>query len=165
MFSAVAADPTLSKHGRRGERRRAEGQGGMVEGRGRWSTGCLNGCFLYPFQLLFFLFFNEEFKFQARRSWPLCSSPAEKRRGGGPVAQNKRPHRLRRCRRAGAPVCWTACWPAGQTGSSTSSWPSCLGGLPGDTAPTPPPTTTTPPRLRRMSCPGSEELILATVEP
>lgn len=113
----------------------------MGEG-GLWSTGCLNGCFLSLFQLLFFPpFFNEEFKFQARRSWPLCSSPAVSRRGGGPVAQNKRPHRLRRCRRAGAPVCR----PAGQTGSSTSSWLSCLGGLPGDTySSTPPPLSLAP---------------------
>lgn len=129
--------------------------GGEERG-GGWSTGCLNGCFLSPFPTLFFLlllFFYKEFKFQARRSWPLCSNPAESRRGGGPVARNKRLHQLRRCRRAGAPVCRTAGWPAGGTGSSASSWPSCLGGLPGDRPP-PPPTPAVPiqrSRLGRLS--------------
>lgn len=126
LFSAVAADPMLGKHGRRGEGRRVE----------HWVPEWM---FSLPVPTPFFFTFYEEFRFQARRSWPLCSNPAESRRGGGPVARNKRPHRLRRCRRVGAPVCWTA----GGTGSSASSWPSCLGGLPGDrhpsTVPPPPP--------------------------
>lgn len=115
---------------RAAERRGAGRDGGGTQEAEHWVPEWM---FSLPVPTPFFSsFFNEEFKFQARRSWPLCSSPAESRRGGGPVARNKRPHRLRRCRRSGAPVCRTAGWPAGQTGSSASSWPSCLGGLPGD---------------------------------
>lgn len=81
LFPAVAADPTLSKHGRRGEQRRAEGQGAMVEGRGRWNTGCVNGCFLSLFLLLFSpSFLTRSLNFSPGGRGP--SAPALLRAGG-----------------------------------------------------------------------------------
>lgn len=68
LFSLGSADPTLSKQWER--KKKVEPQ--------------------RVFSLLVPTSFYEEFKFQARGSWPLCSNSSERRRGREPVAENKR---------------------------------------------------------------------------
>lgn len=67
--------------------------------------------------------FYEEFKFQAQRSWPPCSSPTERRWGGEPVAENKRPISWR-----GAGVLIPLS--AGPTGATASGRPAASRGDP-----------------------------------